>query len=65
MQDVDRPTDVETLAEPVRGRGGRVEVEPCRLVLRAKHRHGIGWHWWRQKRGREEPTVLLAGCFER
>src|SRR5688572_2819010 len=49
MQDVDRPAHVQTLPQPTRGCGPRVQVEPLRLVPRSKDLHGIAVYLRRRR----------------
>jgi hypothetical protein len=60
MQDVDRPSHVEMLAQPARDRGPRVEVEPRRLVPSPEDLHGIVGHPGRGGNLGQKPTVTAA-----
>jgi len=41
MQDVDRPTDIETLPQPARTRRPRMEAQPLRGVSRSQRLNWI------------------------
>ena len=42
MQDVDRPANIEALAQPAGHRRSRVNVKALRVVLRAENLDGVG-----------------------
>jgi hypothetical protein len=44
MEDVDRPPDVQALAEPAWRRRPRVQAEAERLVIRAQSLYGVAGH---------------------
>ena len=52
MQDVERVTQIQPLAQPRRARRPRVEVEPLRVVLCSERLDRIGGHrGWRRNVG--------------
>ena len=57
MQDVDRPAQIQALAQPGRARRPRVEAEPLRVVLRAEGLDRIGGHRGRRRDLGQEPAV--------
>jgi hypothetical protein len=57
MQDVDRPPHVQTLAQPPRDRGPRVQVEPVCLVSRSKDPNGIAGYLRRRRHVGENSAV--------
>ena len=60
MQDADRPAHVETLPQPTRGRGPRVQVEPFRIVSRSEDLHGIAAHFRRRRNLGQKLAVRAA-----
>src|SRR5688572_28087938 len=57
MQDADRPAHVQTLAQPTRDRGPRVQVEPVCLVPRSKDPIGIAGYLRRRRHVGENSAV--------
>jgi hypothetical protein len=57
MQDVDRVSHVQRLAQPPRDRGSRVQVKPLRLVPRSKDCHGINGHPGRRRHVGENSAI--------
>ncbi len=57
MQDVDCPAHVQTLAQPARGHGPRVQIEPLRLVPLSQVFYGIAGHLGRRWDLRQKPAV--------
>jgi hypothetical protein len=64
MQDVDRPADVQPLAEPLGACCPRVEVQALRLVPRLERLHWIPRNYRRARHLGNEPAVRLPE-FER
>jgi hypothetical protein len=60
MQDVDRPANIESLAQPARARCSRVEKEPLRVVLGAKNRDRISGHGRGRRDLGQKPAVRPA-----
>jgi hypothetical protein len=62
MQDVDRPDDVQRLAEPARSRRQRVQREPLRLMLCPESLHGVPTNLWgRRDWGSSRPLAEELG----
>jgi hypothetical protein len=57
MQDVDRPSHVQALAQPTRDRGPRVQVKPVRLVPGSKNCNGIARHARRRRHFGENSAI--------
>ena len=57
MQDVDRPADVEALAQPARHPGPRVQDKPRCSVPRSEGLDGIAEHLGRARGLGQEPAV--------
>ena len=57
MQDADRVAHVETLPQPARHRGSRVQVDPVCLVARTQRVHGIARYRGRRRDLRHDLTV--------
>ena len=57
MQDADRVADIETLSQPARHRGPRVQVDPVCLVARTQRVHGIARYRGRRRDLRQDLTV--------
>jgi hypothetical protein len=57
MQDVERPPDVETLAEPARHCGRRVQDKSLGLVPRPEALHGVGGYGARRRDVGQAPAV--------
>src|SRR5437879_2967028 len=60
MQDADRVADIETLSQPARHRGPRVQVDPVCLVARTQRMHGIARYRGRRRDLRHDLTVLAT-----
>jgi hypothetical protein len=60
MQDVDRPDDVQRLAEPARSRRQGVQREPLRLMLCPESLHGVPTNLWGRRDVGQQPTVRTA-----
>ena len=57
MQDVERVTQIQALAQPGRARRPRVQTEPLRVVLCAERLDRIGGHRGRGRDVGEQPAV--------
>lgn len=71
MQDVDRPADVQSLAEPARARGARVKMETCRRAARSELFDGIVGSRGRRRDirqrsavGSSEPESAVGQAFQ-
>ena len=60
MQDIDRPTYVQALPQPARGRGSRVKTKPHRIVPRSEKVHGIVRHFRRRRHLGQHLSVRTA-----
>ncbi len=57
MQDADRPSDVQALAQPACARRPRVQAEPLRVVLGSESLGRIGGHYRGRRDIGQEPAV--------
>jgi len=60
MQDVDGVADIQTLAQPTRGRRPRAQAKPVCVVPRSKDVDGIAGHLGRRRDLGQEPAVRAA-----
>ena len=60
MQHVERPADVEPLAEPAGARGPRVEAKAERGMLRVQRMNRVRGHRGRRRHLRQRPAIRSA-----
>jgi len=60
MQDVDGPAHIQTLPQPTRGRGVRVQAKSLRVVPRAEDLDGVGGHVGRRRDLGQQLAVRAA-----